>query len=536
MDDDWSGPLHRKLWSGDSQPAFYTHRNPPGRDSRGKKSRGRQQDPAKMPSIKGTSSVADARERSKTLKSTKFPAHFSKKVKLGKINLPVMTQWIEQKITTLLGMEDEIVSLTAVNLFLPTDGSTPDPKRAQLDLVGFLGEAEAAMFATELWALMVEAQEGTSGIPRTLLEEKKKEIAQQKLQRQGPPPPEQNGNLGGMNRIVDEAHRRAAEARHMLPPAVAQRSVGGPVPIPHSPDREDASDQPRDEGPDPLDHRNKRKRDSSRERDRKMPPHGGNERPRSDGPPPPSRYPSGPPPPPYRDGPGHLPPPRGRRDPGTHHRNSRDQSLERGMPGRFGPPPNEDEFHRTNNWRREGPQDPHPPPPRHPDERGRWEEDRGRRRYSSEVEEMEELERRLLALKNRAGKRGENKVLDDEIDKIEDRLYDLDRHRRRRLREEEEFRRRKRDDRQHPRSRSMERRGGPPAKSPSPEGPIRGRSDSEDSRSVSSRSSDTSRSSSSGSSRSSVSSYHRRRRRPARSRSRSSDSSSRSSSPGDRRR
>ena len=133
-----------------------------------------------MPSIKGTASVADARERSKTLKSTKFPANFSKKVKLGKISIPVMTQWIDQKITSILGFEDEIVSSTAVNLFLPSDGSTPDPKRAQLDLVGFLGEAEAAMFAMELWTLMVETQEGASGIPRTLLEEKKKEIAQQK--------------------------------------------------------------------------------------------------------------------------------------------------------------------------------------------------------------------------------------------------------------------------------------------------------------------------------------------------------------------
>ena len=280
--------------------------------------------------------------------------------------------------------------------------------------------------------------------------------------------------------------------------------------------------------------------ESSRDQDRKMPARGGNERPRNDGPPPPLRNQPGPPPPPYRDGderhfgPGQIPP-RGRRDPGIPHRNSRERSLERGVPGRFGPPPSEDEFHRTNNWRREGPQDLHPPP-RHPDERGRWDEDRGRRRYHSDEEEMEELERRLLALKNRAGKRGENKVLDDEIDKIEDKLYDLDRHRRRRLREEDEFRRRKRDDRQHPRSRSAERRGGAPAKPTSPERPSRGRSDSEDSRSVSSRSSGTSRSSSSGSSRSSVSSYHRRRRRTERSRSRSSNSSSRSSSPGDRRR
>eukprot|EP00533_Pseudo-nitzschia_delicatissima_P002041 CAMPEP_0116082408 /NCGR_PEP_ID=MMETSP0327-20121206/2719_1 /TAXON_ID=44447 /ORGANISM="Pseudo-nitzschia delicatissima, Strain B596" /LENGTH=487 /DNA_ID=CAMNT_0003573217 /DNA_START=46 /DNA_END=1507 /DNA_ORIENTATION=+ len=128
-----------------------------------------------MPTIKGTASVADSRARQKALKKTKFSKSFGKPVSLEKVNKPVLTQWIEQKVTSILGFEDEIVSSTAINLFLPSDNSSPDPKKAQLDLTGFLGE-QAISFSSELWKLMLEAQASSSGIPQTLLEQKKKEI------------------------------------------------------------------------------------------------------------------------------------------------------------------------------------------------------------------------------------------------------------------------------------------------------------------------------------------------------------------------
>ena len=70
-----------------------------------------------------------------------------------------MTQWIEKKILKLLGFEDEIVSQTAINLFFPTEiegviTDPPDPKRAQLDLQGFLGD-DAPTFTKECWTLLV---------------------------------------------------------------------------------------------------------------------------------------------------------------------------------------------------------------------------------------------------------------------------------------------------------------------------------------------------------------------------------------------
>ncbi|MGK3733359.1 MAG: hypothetical protein ACI90V_000195 [Bacillariaceae sp.] len=133
-----------------------------------------------MPTIKGTASVTDSRARQKALRKTKFPRNFETKVLLQKVNKPVLTQWIEQKVTSLLGFEDEIVASTAINLFLPSDGTctSPDAKKAQLDLVGFLGEDSAATFSKELWSLMLEAQKSSSGIPQTLLEQKKKDMAE----------------------------------------------------------------------------------------------------------------------------------------------------------------------------------------------------------------------------------------------------------------------------------------------------------------------------------------------------------------------
>jgi serine/arginine repetitive matrix protein 1 len=137
-----------------------------------------------MPSIKGTSSVPDSRALSKAIKSTKFPANFSTRVKLSKVNKPILTQWIEQRITTLLGFEDDIVQSTAVNLFLPSppedsgnQNTTVDPKTAQIDMAGFLGDEQAAKFASELWTLLIDAQQSPMGIPQKLLEEKKKELA-----------------------------------------------------------------------------------------------------------------------------------------------------------------------------------------------------------------------------------------------------------------------------------------------------------------------------------------------------------------------
>jgi serine/arginine repetitive matrix protein 1 len=218
-----------------------------------------------MPSIKGTASVLDARARSKELKSTKFPKNFSQSISLDKLNKPVFAQWIEQKVATILGFDDEIVSSTAINLFLPENDSESslsssglDPRRAQLDLAGFLGDDESAKFAKELWSLMIEAAESGVGIPKTLLEQKKRELAEQKKknemavnlardhrnhlqqqQQQQPFAPPR------MDHFVQEATRRADRARQAMGGGVGGRmSRWG--------NRPDAPNQPPEAAPIPA--------------------------------------------------------------------------------------------------------------------------------------------------------------------------------------------------------------------------------------------------------------------------------------------
>ncbi|KAL3768777.1 hypothetical protein ACHAWU_006878 [Discostella pseudostelligera] len=214
-----------------------------------------------MPSIKGTASITSTSALQKQLRSTTFPSNFSQKVNIAKVHRTVFTHWIEKRIEQILGFEDDIVSSTAVHLFLPSSGDNNDatapavdywdvdPRRAQLDLAGFLGEGEAATFASELWTMMLDAQTSPSGIPRVLVEKKKEEMRLQReemdrkrLQQQQQQQARRGGgganyhldgvgdtnNNNGMNAFVREAARRAEAARAViLPGAGAAGSAGG---------------------------------------------------------------------------------------------------------------------------------------------------------------------------------------------------------------------------------------------------------------------------------------------------------------------
>ncbi|KAL7521503.1 hypothetical protein ACHAWX_006174 [Stephanocyclus meneghinianus] len=184
-----------------------------------------------MPTIKGTSSISSTSALNKLLRTTPFPPHFSTKVDTSKLHRGVLSHWIEQRIEEILGFEDEIVSSTATNLFLPEgteDGKVieVDPRKAQLDLVGFLGEKESAEFASELWEMMIDGANRKSGIPLILVEKKKEEMkrARDEQMRGGAGLHQGRGQVkrgvaGGdpeMNAFVREAARRAEMARAAL--------------------------------------------------------------------------------------------------------------------------------------------------------------------------------------------------------------------------------------------------------------------------------------------------------------------------------
>jgi serine/arginine repetitive matrix protein 1 len=175
-----------------------------------------------MPAIKGTASISSTHALSKLLRSTTFPPSFSTKVDTTKLHRGVLSHWIEQRITELLGFEDEIVSEMATNLFLPENNEEVDPRKAQLDLVGFLGEKEAAEFASELWEMMLDGSQRKSGIPLILVEKKKEEM--KKARSEGVSHGQGYGGRrvaggpqgGEMNAFVREANRRAEMARAAL--------------------------------------------------------------------------------------------------------------------------------------------------------------------------------------------------------------------------------------------------------------------------------------------------------------------------------
>jgi len=204
-----------------------------------------------MPSIKGTASISSCSAQVKLLRSTKFPPIFHRKVDARRINVVVMTKWIEERIEAILGFEDEIVSRMAVNLFLPhrknEDGSTVpgniggsinysmgicvngdgtmdiDPRRAQLDLAGFLGENEASLFASELWEMLLDAQMQPDGVPKVLVQRMNSDLERKKKQYQFSRSKlcddnirVESGRSGTMGKFIMEAERRAEVARKTL--------------------------------------------------------------------------------------------------------------------------------------------------------------------------------------------------------------------------------------------------------------------------------------------------------------------------------
>ncbi|USP77122.1 PWI domain-containing protein C825.05c [Curvularia clavata] len=114
----------------------------------------------------------------KRLMATKFPPEFNQKVDIEKVNIDLIKRWIANKLTTILGNEDDIIVETCYNLI--EQSQFPKIKEIQIQLTGFL-EKETAPFCKELWNLMLSAQESPMGVPRELLEAKKAELQKEQL-------------------------------------------------------------------------------------------------------------------------------------------------------------------------------------------------------------------------------------------------------------------------------------------------------------------------------------------------------------------
>ncbi|CAO0793509.1 unnamed protein product [Mucor circinelloides] len=131
--------------------------------------------------FKGTSADQDSRfsnKEKKLLKSMSFPPEFDQKVDMKKVNLDVIKPWISNRITELLGFEDEVVIDYTCSLLEEKD---QDPKRMQINLTGFL-ESKTQAFLSELWNLLLSAQNSVGGIPTEFIEQKKQELRRKQTQ------------------------------------------------------------------------------------------------------------------------------------------------------------------------------------------------------------------------------------------------------------------------------------------------------------------------------------------------------------------
>ncbi|KAI6040925.1 hypothetical protein EDC04DRAFT_2990287 [Pisolithus marmoratus] len=146
--------------------------------------------------FKGTSADQDRRfsdKELKLLKSMKFPPEFEKKVDMKKVNMEIIRPWIAKKVTELVGFEDEVVIEYAMGLLEDPNHTTPDPKKMQINLMGFL-TSSTPTFMKALWDLLLESQDSPGGVPISMVEAKKEELRKARESDQ---------------RAIDERDRRA---------------------------------------------------------------------------------------------------------------------------------------------------------------------------------------------------------------------------------------------------------------------------------------------------------------------------------------
>ena len=120
-----------------------------------------------------------ADKQKKELDETTWPAHFDEPLDLERVHLQVVRPWIGQSVRSLLGYEDDIVTLYCVQLLEKTgmeDGDTVCPKKMTVSLRGFLPEGKALKYVSDLWSLLLQAQSSKHGVPQELVDSKLRDV------------------------------------------------------------------------------------------------------------------------------------------------------------------------------------------------------------------------------------------------------------------------------------------------------------------------------------------------------------------------
>ncbi|KAA8549314.1 hypothetical protein F0562_000998 [Nyssa sinensis] len=129
--------------------------------------------------FRGTSADQDTRfsnKQAKLLKSQKFAPELEHLVDMTKVKMDVMRPWIANRVTELLGFEDEVLINFIYGLL---DAKEVNGKEVQISLTGFM-EKNTGKFMKELWTLLLSAQKNASGVPQQLLDAKEEETRKKK--------------------------------------------------------------------------------------------------------------------------------------------------------------------------------------------------------------------------------------------------------------------------------------------------------------------------------------------------------------------
>jgi len=126
---------------------------------------------------------------------------------MKKVKFDVIKPWISQKITELLGFEDEV--LIGYIYSLLEEKQEPDPKHLQINITGFLAK-DASQFVLELWKLLLSAQNNIGGIPPEFLEKKKEEIKARKAEQERVKAELSKKNLDSFDKVSDSKDRESS--------------------------------------------------------------------------------------------------------------------------------------------------------------------------------------------------------------------------------------------------------------------------------------------------------------------------------------
>ncbi|EEF41930.1 copper ion binding protein, putative [Ricinus communis] len=124
--------------------------------------------------FRGTSADQDTRfsnKQARLLKSQKFAPELEHLVDMRKVKMDVIRPWIANRVTELLGFEDEVLINFIYGLL---EAKEVNGKEVQIQLTGFM-EKNTVKFMKELWALLLSAQKNESGVPQQFLDAKEEE-------------------------------------------------------------------------------------------------------------------------------------------------------------------------------------------------------------------------------------------------------------------------------------------------------------------------------------------------------------------------